>query len=51
MVVDLLEVNLLHPAVGGLGRPISLLSLDGLALVDRAMMQRGKALLHALEAE
>jgi hypothetical protein len=36
MVVDLLEVNLLHPAIGGLGRPISLLSLDGLALDDRA---------------
>ena len=36
MVVDLLEVNLLHPAIGGLGRPVSLLSLDGLALVDRA---------------
>ena len=42
MVVDLLEVNLLHPAIGGLGRPISLLSLDGLALDDRAK-SAGKA--------
>ena len=36
MGVDSLEVSLASPSFRGIGRPIALLSLDGLAPADRA---------------